>query len=315
MSAFERITYIDRRLRESGSITVKQVANHFEVAERQVKRDIEYLRWRLDAPIVYQASSRSYIYCKSFEKLRFADERMLLFYIMVRSIAAAPAYIPFISRETLENLEGSIGQGYRTVSEAIRYDVAVSEPVNLEHFSVLCHAIMQGVQVELSYTKADGETSTRIIEAQRLQNYMGKWYLVAYYPEKSELRTFLLNRIEAVRLLDFKVEWFAEKPSDKDHELDTYMESGFGVFHGDVIGKVTIRFDASLTSVIGKQTWHEQQKDVIKEGAVERTVPVTSYLEILGRVLSFGANARPTSPPEFVGLWQGQIKKMAASIK
>ncbi len=52
MSQFERIACIDRLLREQGSVRTTEVAERFEVSGRQVKRDIEYLRDRLDAPVV-----------------------------------------------------------------------------------------------------------------------------------------------------------------------------------------------------------------------------------------------------------------------
>ena len=52
MSQFERIACIDRLLREQGSVRTAEVAERFEVSGRQVKRDIEYLRDRLDAPVV-----------------------------------------------------------------------------------------------------------------------------------------------------------------------------------------------------------------------------------------------------------------------
>ena len=53
MSQTERILYIDRNLRTDRYLTVQDVADYFEVSTRQVKRDIEYLRDRFNAPIVF----------------------------------------------------------------------------------------------------------------------------------------------------------------------------------------------------------------------------------------------------------------------
>jgi len=52
MSQFERIAYIDRTLRERDSLQSAEAARRFEVSTRQIKRDLEYLRDRLSAPVV-----------------------------------------------------------------------------------------------------------------------------------------------------------------------------------------------------------------------------------------------------------------------
>ena len=51
MSQTERILFIDRKLRSQGSFTISQVCKEFEISSRQVKRDIEYMRDRFEAPI------------------------------------------------------------------------------------------------------------------------------------------------------------------------------------------------------------------------------------------------------------------------
>ena len=67
MSQTERILFIDRRIRLAGKTTINETADKFEVSVRQVKRDIEYLRDRLQAPIIYDRKLKGYIYiCEGF---------------------------------------------------------------------------------------------------------------------------------------------------------------------------------------------------------------------------------------------------------
>ena len=68
MSNFERITAIDRALR-GGGVTAAEIARRYEVDHRTVKRDIEYLRDRLNAPIEWNPASKQYEYTREFTDL------------------------------------------------------------------------------------------------------------------------------------------------------------------------------------------------------------------------------------------------------
>jgi DeoR/GlpR family transcriptional regulator of sugar metabolism len=59
MSQFERISYIDRAIHERGAVTTREVATHFENSERQIKRDIEYMRDRIGMSLVYDYTKRA----------------------------------------------------------------------------------------------------------------------------------------------------------------------------------------------------------------------------------------------------------------
>ena len=180
MSQFERIACIDRLLREQGSVRTAEVAERFEVSGRQVKRDIEYLRDRLDAPIAYSRARRAYRYERPFDELRFADEKLLLFYVLARSLAANEHYVPIVSAELLANLESHLARDYRPVSERISYELSLAEHLSMEDFTTVCQAMLLGRRLDLVYVDAKAQRSERSVEPARLVNYAGRWYLVAW---------------------------------------------------------------------------------------------------------------------------------------
>ena len=200
MSQFERIACIDRLLREQGSVRAAEVAERFEVSVRQFKRDIEYLRDRLDAPIAYCRAQRAYRYERPFDELRFADEKLLLFYVLARSLAANEHYVPIVSAELLANLESHLARDYRSVSERISYELSLSEPLAMEDFTTVCQAMLLGRRLDLVYLSAKAQRSERSVEPQRLVNYAGRWYLVAWDLLRAALRTFHLSRVEKLSI-------------------------------------------------------------------------------------------------------------------
>ncbi len=97
MSQTERIFFIDRQIRRHGYVRSSDIADEFQVCDRQVKRDIEYLRDRLGAPLEYDRTRRGYVYTGRFEEFQNADERMLVFNAVFRGLARTQGLMPMMS--------------------------------------------------------------------------------------------------------------------------------------------------------------------------------------------------------------------------
>ena len=316
MSQTERIAYLDRRLRERGWVTASEVASHFEVSTRQVKRDIEYLRWRLDAPIAYDGATHLYRYEKPYSRFRFADERRVLFSALVKGWAASASFQPWVTPEILGEVEASVARDYRSVADRIRYEAPTTEPVDLEVFAGLCRALRDGKVLEFEYVNLQGEPSRRQAEAQRLIHYAGVWYLVAFDHLRGSLRTFHLGRVRALSVTSEAV----TRGSDAgwNAEVEAWIRSGFGIFRGGQTWDATVRLRGAALRLSEAQRWHPDQADrrgTDAEGDwLERTVPVVDTRELLGRVLAFGAEAEARAPEAFRHQWEDEIRRMAARL-
>ena len=318
MSQTERIAFLDRRLRERGWVTAAEVAERFEVSTRQVKRDIEYLRWRLDAPIAYDGGNHRYRYEKPWTQFQFADERKVLFSALVQGWAASEAHRPLVTPDILAGIEAAVSREYRSVANRIRYEAPSSEPVDLEVFSELCRGMREEKIVDLDYVNLAGEGSRRRIEAQRLWNYGGVWYLVALDHLRGGLRTFHLGRIRGLVVT-------AEPAtrSDRDPawaaEVEAWTSSGSGIFRGGEAFPATVRLRGAALRLAAAQKWHPDQSDTVgneEEGPfLDRTLPVVDTRELLGRVLAFGGEAEALSPPAFRDQWEAEVTRMVKRIR
>ena len=317
MSQFERIAYLDRSLRERGRLDSAEAARRFEVTARQIKRDIEYLRDRLDAPVVYDRRAKAYRYERPYEQLLFADEKLLIFYVLMKSLAANEHYVPVASKLIVEEIERHVSRDYRSVADRISYELPIAEAVDLESVTIVCQALLLRRRLDIVYRNAKGERSERAIEPERLVNYGGRWYLIAHDLLRDDLRTFHLSRLEAAALS--KERTSSGDPARKKSVTD-YLASGFGIFKGKTTKRAVIRVRGQAAALIARQTWHSAQK--MKRGTEEDDTPYTDvdlpaadWRELLGRVLSFGSQAEVLAPPEFRGLWKEEIRKMAATAE
>lgn len=310
MSQMERIAFIDRRVRERGGVTVKEVAGRFEVSERQAKRDIEYMRDRLNAGIEYSTQKHAYYYESAPDLLDNFDEKTLLFYVFVKRIAENMNYLPVVSESLLGELSRHISRDYLPVSGRIEYDLTEFEQFSTEDVFVLLHALADRRQVDLVYRDSGGETSRRSIEPGKLINYTGKWYVAAFDHASGEFRTFLISRFISASLSKepYRGEW-------DDARLEKFMNAGFGIFKRETVCETSIRFYDPVSIIVEKQTWHESQRT--SRGTdefgdyVEIALPVGSFDEILGKVLRYGSKARVVSPAGFAKRWKDEIRAMA----
>ena len=318
MSQTERIAYLDRRLRERGWVTAAEVANHFEVSTRQVKRDIEYLRWRLEAPIVFDHDQRRYHYEKPFHQFRFADERKVLFSALVKGWAASEAFRPLVTQEILAGVEAAVSRDYRSVADRILYEAPSTETVDLEVFAGLCRGMRDAKAIELEYANLQGEVSRRRVEAQRLVNYGGVWYLVAWDHLRQALRTFHLGRIRSLGMTGETVTHDETDPAWKA-QVEAWTSSGFGIFRGGETFEATVRLRGAALSLAQTQRWHPDQHDQAgadQEGEfLDRRVPVVDTRELVGRVLAFGGDAEVLGPAAFRQQWEEQVKRLVRRME
>lgn len=310
MSALERISYIDSTIHKVGGIVLQNVASRFEVSPRQVKRDIEYMRYRLNAPIEYARERARYEYREAYTGLSYADEKALLFYVFARAAAGTLAYVPIAAEDGLDALRGQVPRDLRHLADRIRYELPDFEPADEESLSVLIRSIADRRRFDASYRDSDGRETERRAVGLRLLNYAGVWYCVTWDIDKADYRIFRVARMRNVRLSDTRIDAI---PDDED--VDAYLSRSYGVFKGSDATPARIRFYDWARSVVEREVWHADQErfegvDPERGPWIELSVPASRFEELLGRVLRFGSQAEPVSPESFKNAWRLEIERM-----
>lgn len=316
MSQTERIFHIDRLIREQGGAKVAEVSGRFEVCARQVKRDIEYMRDRLGAPIVWSAPSMRYEYSEPWESLRAADEKSLFAFAFLKAILTDYAYVPILSEEILSQLGGRIAGRYAAVADRVRYELPDLDRIEEGVAFALCQALLDGAGLVIDYTDARGARGERGIVPARLVNYSGKWYCVALDSKSGELRTFAASRIARAKpVAPASPHAPAASPLPSEDVIERFLSSSYGIFKGEPIGLATLRFYGGAARAVRDQIWHHDQvlaEAIGPDGAPahDLTLPVHDWTELLGRALRCGANCEVLAPPEFRRKWVEEIGRM-----
>src|SRR4029077_20539826 len=108
-------------------------------------------------------------------------------------------------------------------------------------------------QATLTYhSKASDRTKTYLVHPYRLAYALGGLYLLAYVPEYSAVRTFAVERIQDVSLLEERFTPIEELP-------DTAFPHSLGV-HSGPPEHVEVEFEPAVTDYVRAREWHSSQQ-------------------------------------------------------
>jgi len=306
----QRIFFINKSIRQGNKLGVADVMRYANISKESVLRDIKFMQNELKAPIAYSTKQKSYIYTAEFNAFDFADEKILLLYILVKQLSTSHSYMPFSEQDILERVKTNISGDYFKIIDKISYEVSEYEPVNYSLFSIIIQSLLKKHQLSFPYSDAQGEVKQRKAEPLKILHYNGKWYMLAWSVESEGIRLFLLSRMESGVCLTDKE--FINTISDT--EADLFINNSFGIFKNDEQKTAKIRFYEPVALNIRRQIWHKDQIVRESENAsgkfVDFELPVGGFGEIIGRVLRYGTFAEILEPQDLRLEWLKVIGDM-----
>jgi len=145
-------------------------------------------------------------------------------------------------------------------------------------------------QANLTYhSKSSERTKTYLVHPYRLAYASGGLYLLAYVPEYREVRTFAVERIHDISLLEERFTPIEDLP-------DTAFPHSLGV-HSGPPERVQIVFEQPVVDYVRAREWHpSQQVHETATGGVTMTLDVCLDRALQSWILSFGPFARVVAP-------------------
>jgi len=145
-------------------------------------------------------------------------------------------------------------------------------------------------QATITYhSRSSDRTKQYLVHPYRLAYAQGALYLLAYVPEYQEVRTFAMERLSELSLLEETFTPIEELPEEAfPHSL--------GV-HSGPPERVEIEFQPAVSAYVRARTWHpSQQLRETDAGGVALTLDVCLDRALSSWILSFGPFARVTAP-------------------
>ncbi|MDH4099091.1 MAG: WYL domain-containing protein [Nitrospirota bacterium] len=316
MERTERFHRIEQLLKSCRTVPLRAMVNDLEVSPATVKRDLEYLRNRLNVPIVWVRERRGYIL--DYEAPR--SELPGLWF------GSAEAHALLSMEHLLENLQPGLltqhidplrkrivallekgDHSAEEIRQRIRVLPMASRRVESKHFAAIAAALLQRKRLHITYqSRTRDEKTGREVSPQRLVHYRDNWYLDAWCHMRKELRSFAVDRIAFTKLLDKKARNVSERL------LDKVLASGYGIISGQKTKTARLRFSAEVSRWVSDEQWHPRQKGWFEGERWLLELPYSGDTELLMDILRYGPDVAVVSPPE---LREKVVEKMRETLE
>lgn len=154
-------------------------------------------------------------------------------------------------------------------------------------------ALLFQKRIDVDYTPAKRSTETYRFDPYQLLFFDGALYVGGYAHNRQANRLFLVDRIEAVTVLDERFE------IPEDFSADDLTGSAFGLVD-EKTQQVKVRFSADVAHLIRERLWHPSQKLEEEEGgSVLLTFTASGEKEILSWLYSYLPSAQVLEPEDF----------------
>ena len=282
MDRTERFYKIDQLLNDRRAVSIDTLIEEMGISKATVKRDIEYMRDRLNAPITWDRSLRGYRFDRSMpgaEKyslpgLWFNDQEILALLTMYQMLSnlgnglLTPHIQPLLAR--LNALMDSQADSAEEVRKRIRILHMAARTERPEHFEAVASATIRRRRLKIAYhARSSNEVTEREVSPQRLVHYRDNWYLDGWCHLREGLRSFSLDAIRSAEILERKAKPVAEQT------LNEVLASGYGIFSGKADKQARLRFTPEQARWVASERWHpEQVSRFEKDGSYLLEIPI-----------------------------------------
>ncbi len=304
MNRTERFYKIDQLLHERRVVPLAAFLEELAVSRATFKRDLEYLRDRLHAPIVWDREAGGYRFdtrpdtgpAYELPGLWFSASEAYALLTAHRLLAEIEpgvlgSHIAPLQTRLAALLESS-GHAVQEIMRRVRILTMHRRRVEPRHFAEVARALLQRQRIEIdAYNRRRDELTTRVVSPQRLVHYRDNWYLDAYCHWRRALRSFALDTLRRVKVLPDKAREVSEET------LDAHYGSAYGIFSGKPKARAVLRFSPERARWVADERWHPQQKsDWLPDGSYRLTVPYSDERELVMDILRHGRHVVVEGP-------------------
>lgn len=305
MDRTERFYKIDNLLHAQKVVPVERFLEELEVSLATFKRDIEYMRDRLNAPIKWSKLDGGYSYATGHKSqpqalpgLWFNDSEAYAL-LMMQSLLSEmqPGLLGPHIEPLRARLRAVIESGKHAavdVESRIKLLNVAARPVPDKNFELVAAALLGRFRLQISYySRARDDVSEREVSPQLLIHYRGNWYLGAWCHKQEAMRSFSMDAIQQASVLT--------KPSKAipKKELDGFVGQGYGIFAGTNVKWAKLLFSEERARWVSRELWHPQQRATRQsDGTLILEVPFTDTRELLMDILRQGRHVKVLEPSE-----------------
>ena len=309
-----RLLFIDKKIREGNFPNCTSLAEEWEVSAKTIQRDLDYMKYQLDAPLEYSAKHRGHRYTEEQYRLPALD------------IKQSDLFGIYLAEKLLEQYEGtpiykSLCSVFDKIEQALPEKISVTPLQEQSRFTVIppfattvspdiwevvIDALRESRQLEITYKTPAGQPGRRVLDPYHVVRFEGDWYVVGQCHLREDIRTFSLSRMYSATRTGKKF------TIPEDFSFRELSGSHFGVHWTEGEIEVKIRFNQRVAEYVKERSWHRSQRiEECGNGDVILSMTVNHLLELKRWILSWGADAQVIEPESFARDIRGTLVNAA----
>lgn len=302
MDHLERMYVLHRTLRvRRYPASTSVLMDLLECSRSTLHRTISHMRDHLGAPIL-NAPGRGYFYDKTAGKFELPGlwfrrselEALLVMEHLLEGVQPGilTRYVDPLRAKVQQILDVGVTGPRSFPTNRVRILRAHARTVPEGLFVPVASALIERRQLAFAYAgRAAGTVTRRTASPQRLVYYRDQWYLDCWDEGKDALRTFSIDRMGDVEILDRAARDVG------DDELDAALTGGYGLFSVPARQKARLVFTPERARWVADERWHADQVGRFREdGFYELVVPYSDPRELVGEILRHGAGVVVVEP-------------------
>lgn len=289
MDRTERFYKIEMLIRNRQRVSFQELRDELEVSPATLKRDLQYLRERMNAPIEYDREHNGYRFgtgwhgeAHELPGVWFSEKELHALLTMHQLLAGLDdsGILTRHLQPLFDKLSGMLGATEaeaRELMKRVKLINTARRRVPSRWFETIGSALVQRQRLALRYRKrSDRSVSERIVSPQRLVHYRNTWYLDAWCHDNEAFRRFALDAIEEARPLPQRARQVSIK------QLEAQLDQGYGIFAGERVQWATLRFSPDAAQWVAAEEWHPSQRAQWEpDGRYRLEVPYAEDTELL----------------------------------
>lgn len=275
----------------------KDLAQHFEISERMIKKDLQIVRHGLRLSLrssiqgyyfteTPQLPSVAYSFTEALALVQAVQVSRQVTGISSSDLAAAVARL-------IALFPPAFGRFLQGLSHRTR--ITVERKHRQEMLQLINRGLLEGCKLEIIYRTArrEGAVTQRVVHPYHIMSYVRSWQLIAYCENRRDVLMFKVDRIQKATLLDENYE-IADR-----FDLDQYMGDAWGVMRseGQAPELVELHFAPDAGRWVAEEFWHKsQQVEELPDGRVIFRLNIAITPDFTSWVLYYGSKVEVMKP-------------------
>jgi len=328
MDRTERFYKIELLIRNRECVSFATLLEALEVSPATLKRDLQYLRERMDAPIEYDALANGYRFGQAaagqlgrgraheLPGVWFSEKELHALLTMHQMLSGLDED-GILSRHLqpmFDKLTGMLGADEaeaKALTQRVKLISTAKRRVPSEFFETVGSAVVKRQRLRLQYRSrgAASALKERLVSPQRLVHYRNTWYLDAWCHQSEGFRRFALDAMEAAELLPERAKAVAIK------QLEAELDQGYGIFAGAKTREAQLIFSAEAAQWVSREEWHPaQQSEWLADGRWRLRVPYVDATELLMDLLRHAGQVEVVGPADLRAAFAKRLRQAVQDL-